>query len=67
MTDIWLWVNCATDNEPLDFRFAAPPAGEGWPDIKPKFKSDDNTVVGVDFGVIWATDFDNEFDRATPK
>ena len=40
---------------------ATPPAGEGQPLLTatPKFKSDDRyTVIGVDFGINWATDFD---------
>ena len=44
----------------LDFRSAAPPAVQGSPAVTPKFKGDDRyMVMGVDFGVIWAAEFNN--------
>ena len=44
----------------LDDMSAAPPAGQGSPAVTAKFKRDDRCIVmGVDFGVIFASDFDN--------
>ena len=50
---------------PLDFTPIAPLAGQGspagqWlPAATPKFKEDEKYIImGIDFGVIWAADFD---------
>jgi len=66
MTDISLWVSILElfgpliSIMPLDFMSADPPTGRGSPAATPKFKRYDRyIVIGIDFGVIWAADFNN--------
>ena len=45
----------------LDFKSTTPPAGHGSPAVTPKFKENYRYIVmGIDFGVIRVTEFDND-------
>ena len=45
---------------PLDFMSRPPAEGQPPPAVTPKFKRYDRyIVIGIDFGVIWAADFNN--------
>ena len=68
MTDIMLWVSILGLFWPLisimSLDFSPPPRpptkGPPPPAVTPKFKIDDRyIVIGVDFRVIWAADFNN--------
>ena len=67
MTNISLWVSILGLFGPLismmtlDFTSTTPPAGHGSPAVTPKFKENYRYIVmGIDFGVIRVTEFDND-------